>query len=125
MKTLTIGIYDLLRAGESKALPFGKKEFEKPIIVKGISGTISSFPRLHASLILATDNIPVSVAYPKNEKVLFIINSGSGGTANNSTPELDIETDKLYFYYWAHNMKLFFSSDFHGNITVYYSVKEN
>ena len=124
MKTLTIGIYDLLRAGESKALPFGKAEFQTPIIVKGIVGTISSFPLLHTCLILATDEIPVSVAYPKNEKIVFIINSGSAGTANNSTPELDIETDKLYFYYWAHNMKLFFSSDFHGNIIVYYSPKE-
>jgi len=136
MKTLTVGKYELLngwifrvlkgeipRLGEAKFNLFYKKEFEREIEVKGVVGTISSFPRLHVSLLLSINPIPKRVAFPPIEDIIFIINSGSQGTANNSISNLSIRTKTLYFYYWAHNMYPW-KCDFHSNLTVYYEELE-
>jgi len=48
-----------------------------------------------------------------------VFNSGASGTGQLDISGLDIVTDKLYFYVWAHNMWIW-KRDFHGFYTVYY-----
>lgn len=96
--------------------------FDKKVRIKAITGSISSFKELHVLYLLRLDKKTGYEAFwiiePQNN-VVAVFNSGGSGVGELNVSGLDIITDKLYLYVWAHNMWIW-KRDFHGTITVYY-----
>jgi len=113
--------------------PLGDMQCEKPIItvkfdklvkLVGLSGTISSFPRLHVQfmLTLTDDNSFWKDKYGmvESDDVIMAFNCGNSGVGNIPPSfGLDIITDKVCFWVWAHNM-YWVPKDFHGSCIIYY-----
>lgn len=139
VKAFTVGYYEMLDGWFRRALKrllrrkvpkikFGgdvaklyhKETFDTEVTVKEVVGSISAFSRVHVCLIVSAKKLEMNVAFPPNNDIIFLINSGSAGTANNTAMNLDIKTKQLYFYVWGHNMYPW-QMDFHGNLTIYYT----
>ena len=100
--------------------PRYRMDFGRKVKVRHISGTISTFPNLHVMLMVSkVPTAPKVAGGEENDDILLMMNSGSKGGDNHLVPDIDIEVDKLFIAYWAHNMHLV-SKDFHANATVYY-----
>ena len=139
MKTITQGVYYMVPSVffRSKCVAVSPKddpryiiEFGERVVVDKISGTISTFPKLHVMLIVSKKPTEPKVFYPKeeaNKDILFMMNTGDTGGANHlvdglhtkTEDKIDETVDKLYLGYWAHNMNLT-RKDFHANATIYY-----
>jgi len=145
LESVTRGVYKQLEPGQVLEGLYAKNKFEKSILVKMVNGSLSAFPLIHTCLIVSKKPLPVKangewgafkrfpekedrpvpVWYVENKDILFHINSGNAGVANNAV-SMNIQADALFFYFWTHNMKgksLFGSGgklDFHGNLTVHY-----
>jgi len=74
--------------------------------VVGLQVSISSFPRLHVEAWFRIGGEP-----------LCFVNSGSAGAANVHVP-VDITTDCVELWVWAHNMHLL-PRDFHVKYVIY------
>lgn len=102
-------------------------KFTKTIKIKAITGTISSFPRLHAQFVLRLQpkkGLPSFWILEPQKDVFGVFNCGNTGRGQLNISGLNIVTDKLYFYWWAHNMHMWFK-DFHGSYTIYYEEVGN
>ena len=134
MKTITQGVYYMVPsvffrskcvAVSPKDDPRYKIEFGQQVTIHMISGTISTFPKLHVMLIVSKKPTKPEVfyAYPNhpegNDDIIFMMNSGDTGGDNHLVPNLDIDAKELFLGYWAHNMNLT-RKDFHANATIYY-----
>jgi len=103
-------------------------EFGKPVKLVGVSGTISSFPRLHVQfmLTLTEDNSFWKYKYGmvESDNVIAAFNCGNSGVGNIPPSfGFDIITDKVCFWVWAHNM-YWIPKDFHGAFFLYYEELE-
>jgi len=97
-------------------------KFSSPIKIKAITGTISSFPRLHVQFVLRLqpkEGLPAFWILKPQTDVFGVFNCGNSGVGRLNISGLNIVTDKLYFYWWGHNMHLWYK-DFHGSYTIYY-----
>lgn len=123
VNTKAVGIYNILGRGKALSELVKEVKFEKPVTVKAVSGTISSFPKLHVQLVLRTkpkDPEGGWIHQFKGEKgVVAALNCGDSGVGNLALSGLNIKTQILYFYFWAHNMN-WRSKDFHGSFVIYF-----
>lgn len=126
MKSKSFGLYLMLGILKDKQCnkPDRVVKFDRPVKIVGISGTISSFPRLHVQflLTLSEDNSFWKDKYgiEESDDVFVVFNCGNAGVGTLPlSMGLDIVTDKICLWCWAHNMYLL-PKDFHGSYTVYY-----
>lgn len=142
MKTKTISIYKMLKYDEAKVELVKKIEFKRPVRIAAVCGTISSFPTLHVQLTLRLkehENGGWVHQFKEDDNIIAVMNCGDSAVGRLALAPIDIVTNVVYFYYWAHNMTHLFVSnlpiigwiikrfmkqitwkDFHGSYIIFY-----